>query len=409
MDYGYKSTAQLTRDLEVLKQLEGSLKRQKLDSIAELERREIWRADGAKDMAQWVAAHCDESRWRSRRWVDAAQAIEGLPAIRRALSQGALSLDKVCELTRFATPASEVGLVAWAMGVSLATVKRKADRATVDPIEEIRADDDARSLSWWYEDDRRLHLEGFLPAEQGATVVGALERLAERLPSDPDQERAYTIDARRADALVALSSQAIADDPDPGRARVNLHVDLADLTGRSGSGELEAGGVVHPAVASMLCCDATVRAIIHGEGGHTVGIGRASRNVPPWLMRQLRQRDRGCTFPGCHHKRFVVAHHIWWWEWGGPTDLDNLVLVCAFHHKRIHVYGWRVELGKTAGVVHWFKPDYEPYEHCPPGGRDSEPFARRGAAELRRSPEPNRAPPEGPDTEDLASYTFASG
>jgi hypothetical protein len=78
VDYSFKTTAQLTADLDVLKQLEGSLKRQKLDSIAELERRRVWRDDGAKDMAQWVAARCDESRWRSRRWVDAAQAISGL-------------------------------------------------------------------------------------------------------------------------------------------------------------------------------------------------------------------------------------------------------------------------------------------------------------------------------------------
>ena len=182
-------------------------------------------------------------------------------------------------------------------------------------------------------------------------MIGALERFAERLPADPEAERALTIDARRADALVALSSQAISDDPDPARARVNLHVDLAALTGRDGSGELEGGGVVHPAVASMLCCDATVQAIIHGEGGHTLGIGRASRNVPP-----------------------------------------------------------RGGLGRTAGVVYWFKHNYEPFEPCPPGGRDSEPFARRGAAELRRSPEPNRAPPDGgSDSDDFAAYSFASG
>jgi hypothetical protein len=369
VNQGTRTTAELTRDLEVLNRIEGSIRRQKLERIAELERRQVWRNDGAKDMAQWVAARCDESRWRSHRWVDAAQAIESLPQIRRALSRGALSLDKVCELTRFATPETEAGLVAWAVSVSLGTVKRKADRATVDPIEETRADDDARSLSWWYEDDRRLHLEALLPAEQGATVVRALERLADRLPFDPDSERALTVDQRRADALVAIASQAIADDPDSARARVNLHVDLATLVARDGSGTIESGGVVHPEVASLLCCDSVVQAIVHGDGGHAVGIGQASRTVPEWLYRQLRERDGGCTFPGCHHKRYVKAHHIWWWEWGGPTDLDNLVLVCNFHHKLIHLYGWRVELGKLAGVVHWFKPDYEPYE-------------------------PNRAPPE---------------
>jgi hypothetical protein len=39
---------------------------------------------------------------------------------------------------------------------------------------------------------------------------------------------------------------------------------------------------------------------------------------------------------------FLKAHHIWHWELGGPTDYDNLVLVCLFHHKLAHEGGWSV-------------------------------------------------------------------
>ena len=379
------TTAQVLHGVKLVKSADGAIDLQKLEYIAAVDDRRVWRDAGARNLIEWVSAEFQESHWTARRWVGAAQALPELPETQRAMRTGALSLVKVCELVRFATPETEGGLIRWAQGVSAAAIRRRAYRETVDPIEEARAEHEARSLSWWYEDDRRLHLEGVLPAEQGAQVVKALERLAARLPSDPEAERAATVDARRADALVALCSQAISDDPDPARARVNLHVDLAALTGRSGSGELEAGGIVHPAVASMLCCDSIVQTVLHGDGGHTVGIGRASRNVPEWLHRQLRARDGGCTFPGCHHKRYVKAHHIWWWEWGGPTDLDNLVYVCEHHHKLIHVDGWRVELGKTAGVVHWFKPNYVPFE-------------------------PNRAPPDGaPDSDDLTAYAFASG
>ncbi|MDQ5815099.1 MAG: hypothetical protein M3516_02205 [Actinomycetota bacterium] len=27
------------------------------------------------------------------------------------------------------------------------------------------------------------------------------------------------------------------------------------------------------------------------------------------------------------------------WEHGGTTDLNNLTLVCCFHHKLVHEYG----------------------------------------------------------------------
>ena len=391
------STDQLLCGIELIKSADGAIDLQKLEYIAAIDERNAWRADGARDLVAWVSAHFQESHWTARRWIAAARALPALPLTQRAMRTGALPLVKVCELVRIATPETEAGLIRWAQGVSASAIRRRAYRETVDPIEEVRDDDSSRYLSWWFEDDRRLQLEGMLPAEQGALVVKALQRLADRLPSDPDSQRASTVDQRRADALVALASQSISDDADSTRARVNLHVDLDALVDRDGSGLAESGGVLHPEVASMLCCDSIVQAIMHGDGGHTVGIGRATRNVPEWLYRQLRERDGGCTFPGCHHRRYVKAHHIWWWEWGGPTDLDNLVLVCDFHHKLIHLHGWRVELGRKAGVVHWFRPGYQPYTPRPPGGWDSEPFARRGAAELRRSPKANRAPPEGPE------------
>ncbi len=36
------------------------------------------------------------------------------------------------------------------------------------------------------------------------------------------------------------------------------------------------------------------------------------------------------------------AHHIIWWSKNGPTDVDNLVLVCDDCHHKIHDHGWQV-------------------------------------------------------------------
>jgi hypothetical protein len=95
-----------------------------------------------------------------------------------------------------------------------------------------------------------------------------------------------------------------------------------------------------------------------------LGIGRASRNAPRWLRRALKQRDRGCGFPGCGARRFLHCHHIWHWIKGGPTELPNLVLVCTFHHKLVHEYGWRVELG-APGTSRWYRPDGSRFEPGP--------------------------------------------
>ncbi len=353
--------------MAVIKNLAGSVALQRLELIAELDDRRIWRTDGARSMAEWVAANFGISQWAARRWIAAGHALGELPQVRAALRRGQLSLDKVLELTRLATADSESELIAWALRVSAAAIRRKGDLAQGDEIDAVRQDDRARSLSWWYEDGRRLWLEGFLPSEQGALVVAALERVADQLPAEPGSEPSQTVDARRADALVALCSRQQSSDPEPTRAAVSLHVDLAALRG-GGSAELEGVGALHPALASMLCCDARVQAVLHDHEGHAVGLGRATRNVSEWLKRQLRRRDgECCSFPGCQQKRFVDGHHIWPWKWGGPTDLDDLVLVCKFHHKLVHLHGWRVALGKKPGMVHWFKPGNRLYE---PGRAD---------------------------------------
>ena len=92
--------------------------------------------------------------------------------------------------------------------------------------------------------------------------------------------------------------------------------------------------------------------------GTVHGIGRLAREPAPWMMRQLRHRDGTCRFPGCDARRFTQAHHVEWWSRGGSTDLDNLVLVCAFHHRLVHEHGW--DLTRDAdGELTWVRPHDE--------------------------------------------------
>ena len=80
----------------------------------------------------------------------------------------------------------------------------------------------------------------------------------------------------------------------------------------------------------------------------------------------VRYRDRECRFPGCGARRFTQAHHLTFWSRGGRTELANLLLICAFHHRLVHEYGWKVTRDRD-GVVRWFD---------------------RGGAEYRAGPRP---------------------
>jgi hypothetical protein len=187
-------------------------------------------------------------------------------------------------------------------------------------------------------------------------VARALERLADTLPVMPGEEDPWSAEARRADALVALASVRIASDADPDRATVVVHARLDGLLSGRGGCELEGGAAIHPETARRLACTARVQMVFEDEGGQPVRLGRMTREPPPWMLRQLRYRDHECRFSGCGARQFLQAHHIVWWEHGGPTDLDHLLLICTFHHKLVHEYGWAVRRDPN-GDVQWFLPD----------------------------------------------------
>jgi len=218
----------------------------------------------------------------------------------------------------------------------------------------------ARSVRSWYEDDGRwFGLEARLPAAHGAVVATALEREAGRLPVLPtDADHPDPREARLADALVALCSARVASDPDPDRATVVLHAPVAALVGEvetAPAAETLEGAVVPAAVLRRLVCDARVQVVTEDDRGEAISLGRLTRTPSPAQVRLVRQRDKGCVFPGCGSRRFTQVHHVVWWRQGGRTDLDNLVLVCSLHHRLVHEHRWHIERSSD-GVVSWFRP-----------------------------------------------------
>jgi len=85
--------------------------RELLRLIAEVDHRESWRGSGARDTGHWVSMRYGFSCWKANRWIAAGYALEGLPRLPDALVSGELGLDKVVELTRFASPGTEAGLI----------------------------------------------------------------------------------------------------------------------------------------------------------------------------------------------------------------------------------------------------------------------------------------------------------
>jgi HNH endonuclease len=98
-------------------------------------------------------------------------------------------------------------------------------------------------------------------------------------------------------------------------------------------------------------------------------VGAATETIPPHLRRAVAVRDRHCSFAGCDQPPMACqVHHVIPRSEGGATKLDNLVLLCSFHHLIVlHRWGWGFRLNAD-GTTTAVSPDGSRtlHSHSPP-------------------------------------------
>ena len=154
------------------------------------------------------------------------------------------------------------------------------------------------------------------------------------------------------------TSGCIHDDPTPEQSGpahlVMVHVEESVLRGEGGTSDLPT-----PAVRRLLCDGAVVGIVDDGDGS-PLSMGRRTRTVPVRMRRALEARDRTCRYPGCHHGRWLDAHHVVHWADGGETNLKNLVLLCTHHHKLLHEGEFEIRRHETKGHCYFARPGGSP-------------------------------------------------
>ncbi|MDX3192214.1 DUF222 domain-containing protein [Streptomyces sp. MN03-5084-2B] len=191
-------------------------------------------------------------------------------------------------------------------------------------------------------------LSGRFDDETGTRASALLDALAERRTGD-DGPDFRTLPQRFGDAFSDAVDLAL-NSPDlpmqaGERAHVMVAVSLEDLKTGVGKATLGDTGTISAAEARVHACDAMIIPAVLGGKNEPLNLGRLRRLISAGLRRALFIRDRGCAFPGCHRPpRHCQGHHIRHWADGGPTELNNLVLMCAHHHRLLHRSGWEVRI-----------------------------------------------------------------
>ena len=107
--------------------------------------------------------------------------------------------------------------------------------------------------------------------------------------------------------------------------------------------ELASGAPISGPGLDRLLCDTAFRALIVDGPRTVLAYNRATPVIPYGLRRAVKARDQQCVFPGCDTSRtWCDLHHVIPRNRGGPTNHDNLVLLCRFHHRLVHDGGWHL-------------------------------------------------------------------
>lgn len=350
----------------------------RLEAVAELDRSGGYSYDGYTSTTTFLTHRCGLGSGEAKRELFLARSLEEMTYAVKLVGTGRLTLNQleVLAYARSRHPESfredEPNLSEAVSGLGLADTRRAVDywvQAHDEPESASEPEPSRVFLSRTWKGRGRL--DGDLDAETCGILSEALDGLmSEVVDSTPKAELADA-PVRRAEALKELARRHL-DSPDSAtdhgnRPHLSVHIDWEVLTGRSRSGvcELGDGTVISPETAQRLACDARVCRLLTGPAGEILELGRSVRTVSAAQYRALRIRDRHCRFPGCRRpSSWCDAHHLRPWHSDGPTDLDNLILLCRHHHTLIHRAGWKLT-GPPATPV-FTRPDGTTLPNAPP-------------------------------------------
>jgi hypothetical protein len=338
--------------------------------VREFDERAGWLKWGLTGCAEWLHHHCDFSMNASREKVRVAHALKTLPCIATAFSTGDLSYSKVRAITRVAGAGNEDELLSFAFKTTTARVEERCRELRCGSPDSLGSAQRAfanRSLRVMRNAERGvMTITIELPMETGELVAKAIDKARDDSLSNVEfADESWS--ARQADAMVSMAADYLSGKDGQRNPSddylVTIHVDQSALANGKGRSSLPIESV------KRLCCDGHTVILGEDKNGEPLNIGRKTRTVPTAIKRALTARDEGCRFPGCHHTRFVDAHHIEHWSNGGETSLKNLMLLCSQHHKLIHEGGFSIERDYQN---HWYfkRPDGKAVPNCGYSAKD---------------------------------------
>jgi len=324
-----------------------------VEIIAEINRDGLAGITGFRSVASLVAAKTGVSPHTAHTFTTVAERAEQFPQCVAGMREGWLSVDQLGAVVDGAADGSDAHYAQFARYATVAQIRKAvrlepppapqpAPKPEVEP-EPIPEPEAPRSITTTHgPHSTTWHIT--LPTIEAAEFQAGLQSHQDKVVADWKRAHADNLTETTppfptpVDGFLSLMRAGWGADAAARshgqRTTVVIHVDV-----ESRLANLHLGPVLGDADRQYLLCDATCEVWFERDG-QPLGAGRETRTINRRLRRALEHRDHGtCVVPGCGATRGLHAHHLIHWEDGGATELDNLVLVCPYHHRLHHTRG----------------------------------------------------------------------
>jgi len=249
-----------------------------LKLIAEMDRTESWREGGYCNLSNWLDHQCGMGPCAARERIRICRALVFLPHIDEAFRDGVISYSKVRAMTRIACAETDQMLLEIAERSSAGELDRlvKTYERVGTGSRKKQSSHEKRMFEWYYEAGM-LIINASIPAEQGALVIKALEKVVDLKKEEQEAywQLLYEGDVSEAVPGIAqksVSVESFSDIPEPNTTSTpeNFSDEATDdsLERNTGGPERNTGNT-----SANVSAEAT-------DGSPEPNIANTSENVP---------------------------------------------------------------------------------------------------------------------------------
>jgi hypothetical protein len=188
------------------------------------------------------------------------------------------------------------------------------------------------------------------PRTTEVDVEGVTQKIADERPCG--QRMHDALDEACGKVLKSAGQPAVGGVP----ASVVVTISVDDLLAKAGLAETSDGSMLTSDQLLRIADEAEIWPTIINQDGVPLALGRTQRLASRGQTMALIARDGGCSFPGCTHPAsWCDRHHILDWILGGLTDVNNMTLLCRYHHTHFLQKGWSCRIN-AEGLPEWIPP-----------------------------------------------------